>query len=529
MRFGPRAAARAAALLVLATAAGLFGARVAAPPDFADNDQEKPLAYALDLLAGRHVFHPFDDDGLPASKPPASVWAILLFAAPLGRPGRTTVYLSCLVCLALLAALVFHIGLRRGGWRTALFSALLVAVSPAAIRMAAITRSDPLFGLLVFASFVAGASARRGERSWIPFFGLASLATLTKGPLVFLLAGLPLFCVPRGSGRRGFAAGLAGAALLCGGWFALAVREGGPDVWRRLLGDELVGHAVSAFPGRNLLRVPLLLLPRFAPASLLLVPAGLRLLRNRTFADPEQRALWAYLAAGWLVFGLGGHLRADLLWPLAPAAALLAGEEAGARTRTWSDSALLAAAAAVSAAFCVLVFQLGERELGTNEKVRRTVAAMDAARRVSAETGGAPCVIHVRGPFTFFFALGRFEERVRRSLGRRALQRPDARALVALRPADARRLARKLEGSVRPLLPPDLAERARMQVLAHDPPTARDAVTVSEGRLRVVPGGRCPPLEPPALLRVAGLGAWALALAAVYLLLRPAGRVDRPG
>src|SRR5262249_44657975 len=137
-------------------------------------------------------------------------------------------------------------------------------------------------------------------RGWVWFWLAAAVATLTKGPLGLLLAGEGL-CASiweRKIGRpwpiRGrHALGVGLFLLITGGWFGLAWLHDGPPVVAKLLGKELVGHAITEarghIPGALFYQPPLYYLARAAPWSVLAYLGLWRVWRRPSSEDTERR------------------------------------------------------------------------------------------------------------------------------------------------------------------------------------------------------------------------------------------------
>jgi 4-amino-4-deoxy-L-arabinose transferase-like glycosyltransferase len=333
----------------------LFAIRVSAPHDLLDNDQLKPAHYINDVLLNQAWIVQTDHAGSIASKPPLQVWIGALASLPFERATWATIAIPSLLGMigvtVLAVAVAHHLFGRVAAW----LAGPLVLVSMMGAKQVALIRTDALFGFMValtaVVAWIAWRSGRRGGVAWPAFWGLAALATLTKGPIGPAIASLGLLAAvwPRRFGERTpptepasaprllawHLSGLAMLLLIAGGWFVLAWADAGQPFIDKLIGAELVGHAVESGkgdpPGLGLYKSPAYFLWWYAPASILAVIGLLRLdLLPRRVAPVEHRAvlrfLGLWLVLGLLIFALSPHQRADLLTPMwLPTAVLGAG------------------------------------------------------------------------------------------------------------------------------------------------------------------------------------------------------------
>ncbi|MGE3309054.1 MAG: ArnT family glycosyltransferase, partial [Limisphaerales bacterium] len=356
---------------LLVYTAFLFALRLGGPPNLTDNDQERPASYVLDALVHGQWIVQRDWTGDITSKPPAYTWLAALASLLLGGPSLGALYLPCALALFGTAALVAWIASRYLGHRAALISCAFLLANPLSAKLVALARTDPLFTFTVTLTAVLAFQAWKTGSGWTLAWLAAAFATLTKGPLGLVLgfAGLFAWFWERRQGARSpFARGHVPGFLLwialCGGWFGLAWLSAGDALVRKMLGAELVQHALGepgAFPGTGLVLAPAYFLSRFIPWSLLSV-AGLWMAIQRPESDPSSRQLQRF-AASWLVvglavFGLAGHQRGDLIAPLMPAGALLAAIPAARWTAAWTWPRLVATCALVALAIgCGAQFQ----------------------------------------------------------------------------------------------------------------------------------------------------------------------------
>ncbi|MCI0335795.1 MAG: glycosyltransferase family 39 protein, partial [Planctomycetes bacterium] len=322
----------------------IFLVRLAAPADLADNyHQERQAAYVLDILRNGHWICQRDPYGEIASKPPLHAWVSALASLALG--GRLTWF--TLVLPGALAAtgtalLLFHSGRKYFGGLTGLFAALFFLLSSVGIRQIVQGRIDGLFAFTIAATALAAFQAWRSGRGWIWVWSLAVVATLTKGPLGVVLAGSGLVAA-WWERRSGVAQPIRGALwpgvlvwlVISVGWVALAYWQWGQPMIDKVLGKELVGHVVTGrggtrFPLQEGYMPPVNFLSRFAPWSLLTLLALWRVWKRPASDDiPRafERFLFCWLLIGLAIFSFAAHQRPDLIYPLVPPAALLAGAE----------------------------------------------------------------------------------------------------------------------------------------------------------------------------------------------------------
>lgn len=337
-----------AGALVLAVALCLGFIRLTAPPNLLDQDQERPATYVLDAVKNGNWLCQRDLSGDITSKPPLYTWLSAGLTQLAGRISLATLYVPCVLAGLGTAGLILLAGRIPFGTTAALFGALMFMLTPAGLKLFGLARTDSVFTLTVTgAALLAWRAWQRGH-GWTWFWLVAALATLTKGPLGVLLAGLGLLAAvwEWKSGhplpvRGNHLPGLLLFLLIVGGWFGLAWLGEGQALIDKLIGRELVGHVVkdrkSGLPSTLLWQQPLFNLGRAAPWSLLAYYGMWRFWRRPAAADDErrfERFLVCWFGVGLLLFSLAPHQRADLLWPLMPAAALIAGRELARLTRT---------------------------------------------------------------------------------------------------------------------------------------------------------------------------------------------------
>ena len=326
---------------IAALALCLFSLRLAAPPNLLDQDQERPAAYVLDAVKNGNWLCQRDLFGDITSKPPVWTWLSALATLACGRIGVFSLYLPGALAALGTAWLIFSAGRKHFGPRAAFYGALASMLTTAGLKEFGLARTDGVFAFTVTATALLAFRAWSLGRGWTWFWLAAAAATLTKGPLGVVLAGgglLACWWERRTSEplrlRGSHWAGVGLFLLVTAGWLALSYWQLGPPVLEKLLGKELKAHAVTASGGRlpgSLFWQPFLYyLGRAAPWSLLAYYGLWRIWRS---PDPEaglrrfERFLFCWFGFGLFVFSMAPHQRADLLWPLMPAGALIAGRE----------------------------------------------------------------------------------------------------------------------------------------------------------------------------------------------------------
>jgi hypothetical protein len=186
------------------------------------------------------------------------------------------------------------------------------------------------------------------------------------------------------------------------GWFALSVWTLGQPVVDRIIMRELIGNTVG-----HKTHIPQPWLPswhfiiRVAPWSLLAVH-GLWRIWTRPDSDPTTRSferfLFCWFVAGMLILSIAPHQRADLMLPLVPAAALIAGREAMRLTADWDRRAARAVLASlvimIVSAHAIAYFAINP---GT-PYVRQTVAVRELAERFGSLAGPEFPLTHTDDP-----------------------------------------------------------------------------------------------------------------------------------
>lgn len=410
---------RTLALGCLAALAAVFLFRIAGPPDLMNNDQQKFAAYVLDAAVNGNWIVQIDATGDITSKPPLPTWLAALSIVATGSISEWALYLPGAIATALSVLLTGWFARRHFGDRAALWALLFATANAATMKLVALARTDTLFVALTWALAIVAVEAATARRIWLCFWPLAAAVTLTKGPLgVLLAAGGLLACVPvlwRGSADRPpmrggplwvHAIGAAVFLALAGGWFWLAYRELGTPLVDKMIGRELVGHAVSSDedPSIGDLFKPLgYLLGRGLPWSLLGAWGLWEALRRRGAPPFVARALACYALFGLLVFTLGSHKRGDHIMPLLPALWVLGGWAVAAR---WNPARPLRFAMPALAAFVAFAAAQVWFGLPKLRDVQRNVILRDFAPEVKRRLPPGATLLHSDDPYAIQFYLG---------------------------------------------------------------------------------------------------------------------------
>jgi hypothetical protein len=429
---------------VAAVGACLFAIRLAAPPNLLDQDQERPASYVLDALKNAHWIYQRDLSGDITSKPPLYTWLCAVVGLVCGRVNLLALYLPGALSAIGTACLLLKVGSTRFGMRAAFFGALASMLTTAGLKEFGLARTDGVFTFTVTAAALLAFRAWNVGGGWIWFWCAAAAATLTKGPLGVLFAGNGLLAAwwERTSGqprplKGSQVTGIALFILLVGGWFLLAYSQAGPPLVAKMIGKELVAHAVSDgkrhFPGMLFYQPPLYYLGRAAPWSVLAI-YGLWRIWKRPAVEAEERRferfLFCWFLAGLFLMSMAPHQRADLLWPLMPAGALIAGRELDRLTGKVPRPILTACAIAVvvlaMAGFSVYYFGAHAR----HPLVQGTVALKELACEITRRGGEEFPLSHVDDPMTLQIYLNTLRPQISYERAAELLRGPEAAFIV---------------------------------------------------------------------------------------------------
>jgi 4-amino-4-deoxy-L-arabinose transferase-like glycosyltransferase len=337
-------------------------------------------------------------------------WLAALGAVLAGGVNAFAMYWPTAAAAAVTTALLFVYGRQYFGWRAGLFGAMAYGVSYIGLSQMSMPRYDGLLALPVTAAAFAAFSAWQTGRGWTLFWLFAALGTLVKGPIAVLLPAFGLlayfWCLRSQPQQIKVTAGsqLPGILLffaITAGWFGLAYMEMGKPLLDKMLGRELVAHAVErtggvlsgiAEPTKDFLGI-------YAPWSLVALIGFWRILRHPS-SDPVQRRLerflllWFFL--GLVLFSVAAHQRGRLIYPLIPAAALVAGLQLSRWTARVQTRTLLRASAGLAVLFLAGSLYYTHVLIANNRRVQETLAMKALAERLDRLGPGKFPLIHTR-------------------------------------------------------------------------------------------------------------------------------------
>jgi len=405
-----------AALIAMAVLT-LFLIRLTGYPLLSRHD-ERVGAYVLDAVQNGNWIVQKDAGGDVASKPPLLTWCASVVALLMGRVSLLALHLPAAASLCATALVLLVAGRWMFGWRAAFFAAFAFVLSPAGYAQLAVARYDGMLALMVLLAALGAFRAWVSGSGWTWFWLAAAVGTMAKGPLAVLLgaAGLLAALWEKRSGspvqfRGNHALGVLVFLLITGGWFALAYRELGQPLIDKMIGRELVGHALGTDEESSPLgffKPPVDLMLGFAPWSLLTL-YSFRRVWKRPDGDARirrfERFLVCGLLAGLLVFSLAGHQMGRLIVPLIPFAALLAGRELSEFILPWSDRRVFRTMLVLVTLFALGVFLHAHLLLQRNSRVQGTLTAQQASRLIVENLCAKPPLTHVDSPFAVQFYL----------------------------------------------------------------------------------------------------------------------------
>jgi len=397
---------------ILLFGGALFTITLTGLPQFMDNEW-RLSAYVLDILQNGRFFCPTDANGDVISKPPMLAWLAALGAALTGSVNAFAMYWPTAAATTVTTALLFVYGRKYFGWRTGLFGAMAYAISYVGLSQMSMPRYDGLLALPVTATAFAAFSAWQTGRGWTWFWLFAAFGTLVKGPIAVLLPAFGLlayFWERRSQPQQNRAAGsqLPGILLffvITGGWFALAYLEMGKPLLDKMLGRELIAHAVekTSGPFSGIAEPTKAFLGIYAPWSVVALAGFWRIVRSPS-SDAVQRRLERFLllwfVLGLILFSVAAHQRGRLIYPLIPAAALVAGLQLSRWTTRLRSRSLLFTSGIIALVFLVGSFLYTHVIISKSRRVQETLAMKALAERLERAGPGAVPLTYIRGPIS---------------------------------------------------------------------------------------------------------------------------------
>jgi 4-amino-4-deoxy-L-arabinose transferase-like glycosyltransferase len=438
-------------------AALLFALRLTAPPNLLDQDQERPGTYVLDVVKNGNWLCQRDLNGEITSKPPLYTWYASLIALARGRVDEFALYLPGALSAWGTAWLILAVGRIHFGARAAFFAALASLICTAGVKECGLARTDGVFAFTVTATAFLGFRAWTQGKAWAWFWVMAAVATLAKGPLGLILAGGGVIAAlwERKSGaplsfKGNQLLGIGLFLFITIGWFLLAYHSAGKSFIDKIVGKELVGHTVSDaryhIPGSLFYQPSLYYLGRAAPWSLFGIYGLWRVWRNPTAEGVVrrfERFLFCWFLFGLVIFSVASHQRGDLLWPIMPAAALLAGRELDRLSRRATrvfDITIAAATIVMIGGFIYYYFGPHAR----SSIVRQTVALNHVAAEVRRYGGSQFPLTHLDNPIGLQIYLNTWRPRVSAEHAAALLRGPEP-VFVAVNDVKKLEAVRKLE------------------------------------------------------------------------------------
>lgn len=413
-------------------------------PNLMDNER-RVGAYVLDAVQNGHWLAQRDSTGEIAAKPPLLMWIAALATLPFGRISRFAIYLPSALATLGVAWGVLAVGRMRWGWLAGFCGALAYMLSPLADNQVVTARYDGLFAFPVFLAAIAAFNAWISGRGWTLFWLAATVATMVKGPLGIFLGASGLLAAfwEKRSGepvriRGSHLFGIIIFLAITGGWFALAYAQMGQPFIDKLIGRELVGHVLKDgdhTPGGGFYEPTLNSITHFLPWSIF-TALGLWRVWKKPSPDKEarcfERFLFCWFFLGLLVFSIAAHQRGRLIFPLMPAAALLAGREL-ARLLSMARRKMLLKLAVVATTLTLVVFATYHHWLvGRSRHVKETVGIKEMASSVRQLVGEQFPLTHLGSPFAIQFYLNTMRPWVEPEQAAELL-RGDAAAFVVVR------------------------------------------------------------------------------------------------
>ena len=414
-------------VFVALTGLALFAVRLSGPPNLMTDDQERPAAHVLDALRNGHWICQCDWTGKVASKPPMYTWLAALTTLPFERINRFSLTLPSALATVVVGLIVLTVGRARFGWSAGFLAAMAYLLSPAAAKQVVLVRTDGLFTLMVTLTALAAYRAWTRGRGWTWFWLAAALATLTKGPLGVILgaAGLLAAIWEKRTGRRAglhgsSTAGIALYLLIAAGWFALAYAQIGHALVDKMITSELLGHITTAharrmWPGQSFYKSPLYFLMRLAPWSLFTCSALWRVWKHPATDDTQrrfERFVVCWFLGGLTIFSLAASQRSDRLFPLLPAAALLAGRELARLIGDRSRRAVIIGSAAAAVVFLGAVAYKYNFIARGEPGMLETIGMRQLAQEVRARAGDDVPLVYLDSPFALQFYLNTMRPQV---------------------------------------------------------------------------------------------------------------------
>jgi 4-amino-4-deoxy-L-arabinose transferase-like glycosyltransferase len=323
---------RAVGIAAFAVSLALYLASAAVLPLY-DKGEPREALVVRAVLQHHEVVLPRAGGRIP-SKPPLFHWLAALGVGAGIRPEELALRLPSAVFGAAGVGITAAVAAAGWGVPAGVLSAAVLGSSFEWLRAATQARVDMTFTVLVLLAilaFAAGTAAAGRRRLVVAGWLFAALAVLTKGPAGIVL---PLLVVAADGWRRPDrrrlvrvldGGGIALAAALVAGWYAIAWHDGG----RAFVGRQIVAENLQRYVGwghvphrASILYYPPVLAGAFLPWTLALPAALGRAWRDRAGAL-RLASVWCLVVFGF--FSLAAGKRSVYLLPLFPPLAVLTG------------------------------------------------------------------------------------------------------------------------------------------------------------------------------------------------------------
>jgi 4-amino-4-deoxy-L-arabinose transferase-like glycosyltransferase len=397
----------ACSLLAL-VAISIFSIRLSLPSVLDDRGFYLHGAWVLDAVQNGNWICPQNHAGDLTSKPPLYIWLAALATLPFARISLFTMMLPGAIATLGVAAAILVFGRDSFGKSAGLLGALAYLLSYGGATQIALARPDGVFALTVTMGALAAFRAWTSGQGWTWFWLFAAAATLAKGPVGLLLAALGLLAVAwerwsgqvapiRGSHRWGIVLFL----VITGGWLGLA-----PWSLFACIGFWRIWKHPASNPGER----------------------------------RAERFLFCWFFAGLLLFTLASHRQARLLFPIIPAAALVAGREMARWAANMRPRALLATGAMLTVVGMSAIAVSYHLIRDDSQRVARAQGMRELALSIRERVGDGFPITHVDTPFSLQFFLNSTTPLATAQRAASVLSGPGV-AFVAVRDLDSLRIA----------------------------------------------------------------------------------------
>jgi 4-amino-4-deoxy-L-arabinose transferase-like glycosyltransferase len=177
-------------LLILLLAAVLFFSNIWGYDLWAP-DEPRFAEIAREMIEGKNWILPHDNGWIYTDKPPLFFWLVSLFSIMLGGVSSFSARIPSVLAGIGTIYLTYMIALRSLGRKTAFLSCLVLATSYLFFEKARTAQTDMLLTFLIVLSFylfyLAQGERLLRKRYLVLFYLILALATLTKGPVGFLI------------------------------------------------------------------------------------------------------------------------------------------------------------------------------------------------------------------------------------------------------------------------------------------------------------------------------------------------------